>query len=109
MSARLLRLQTTDEAQAGFGAEQLKVLLNAFFKASSPSIFPPSDLEKSFIEITDDGGLGCGSCQGDRKTSKRLKQVKALPVEHDGTTSAAFKRSKKRDSLQIMRGSAALE
>ncbi|CAM9707773.1 unnamed protein product, partial [Laminaria digitata] len=33
MSARLLRLQTTDEAQAGFGAEQLKVLLNAFFKA----------------------------------------------------------------------------
>lgn len=34
MSARLLRLETTEEAQAGFGAEQLKVLLNAFFKAS---------------------------------------------------------------------------
>lgn len=34
MSAKLLRLQTTEEAQAGFGAEQLKVLLNAFFKVS---------------------------------------------------------------------------
>lgn len=34
MSARLLRLQTSEEAQAGFGAEQLKVVLNAFFKAS---------------------------------------------------------------------------
>lgn len=32
MSAKLLRLQTTEEAQAGFGAEQLKVVLNAFFK-----------------------------------------------------------------------------
>lgn len=34
MSARLLRLQTTEDGQAGFGAEQLKVLLNAFFKVS---------------------------------------------------------------------------
>lgn len=41
MSARLLRLQTTDEAQAGFGAEQLKVLLNAFFKVSTPSYSTP--------------------------------------------------------------------
>lgn len=32
MSAKLLRLQTTEEGQAGFGAEQLKVVLNAFFK-----------------------------------------------------------------------------
>lgn len=32
MSARILRLQTTEEGQAGFGAEQLKVVLNAFFK-----------------------------------------------------------------------------
>lgn len=32
MSAKLLRLQTTEEAQAGFGAEQLKMVLNAFFK-----------------------------------------------------------------------------
>lgn len=39
MSARLLRLQTSDEAQAGFGAEQLKVLLNAFFEASSLILF----------------------------------------------------------------------
>lgn len=101
MSARLLRLQTTEEAQAGFGAEQLKVLLNAFFKASSPSIFPSSDLEKSFTKITDDGGLGCGSCLGDRKTRKRLNHVRAQPVKHDdGTKHAAFKRSKKRDSLQ---------
>eukprot|EP00752_Nemacystus_decipiens_P004955 g4508.t1 len=32
MSAKLLRLQTTEEGQAGFGAEQLKVVLNAFFQ-----------------------------------------------------------------------------
>lgn len=32
MSAKLLRLQTTEEGQAGFGAEQLKVVLNSFFK-----------------------------------------------------------------------------
>lgn len=51
MSARLLRLQTTDEAQAGFGAEQLKVLLNAFFKAGSLrplANFHVQNLEKLF-------------------------------------------------------------
>lgn len=32
MSARLLRLQTTEDAQAGFGAEQLQVVLNDFFQ-----------------------------------------------------------------------------
>ncbi|CAM9471421.1 unnamed protein product, partial [Sphacelaria rigidula] len=31
MSARLLRLETTEEGQAGFGAEQLQVVLNVFF------------------------------------------------------------------------------
>lgn len=35
MSAKLLRLQTTEEGQAGFGAEQLKVVLNAFFQVHS--------------------------------------------------------------------------
>ncbi len=35
MSAKLLRLQTTEEGQAGFGAEQLKMVLNAFFKVRS--------------------------------------------------------------------------
>lgn len=39
MSAKLLRLQTTDEAQAGFGAEQLKVVLNTFFKVRLVSPF----------------------------------------------------------------------
>lgn len=38
MSAKLLRLQTTEDGQAGFGAEQLKVVLNAFFKVMEKNI-----------------------------------------------------------------------
>lgn len=49
MSAKLLRLQTTEEGQAGFGAEQLKVVLNSFFKVRYVCPAPFSQVDKRTV------------------------------------------------------------
>ncbi|CAM9255225.1 unnamed protein product [Ectocarpus sp. 6 AP-2014] len=51
MSAKLLRLQTTEEGQAGFGAEQLKVVLNSFFKRLMSTI---TDHEGDVLRLAGD-------------------------------------------------------